>query len=41
MPSFELNLGFFTGDQIFEPGIHDMDQFLEKQGGMFPEKYKN
>ena len=37
MPSFELNLGFFTSDQIFEPGTHDMDQFLEKQGGMFPE----
>jgi len=36
MPSFELSFGFFTGDQIFEPGLHDMDMFLEKQGGIFP-----
>lgn len=36
MPSFELNFGFFTGGEMFDPGLHDIDSFLEKRGGMFP-----
>mgnify|MGYP003632771560 FL=1 len=36
MPSFELSFGFFTGDHVFEPGLHDIDTFLQKQGGLFP-----
>ena len=40
MPSFELSFGFFTGDNIFEQGLHDLDIFLEKNKGIFPKNIK-